>query len=262
MQCKSCQNIFSFDEKYFTKDKSRRFGFKPLCLECNRKSCAERRLRNLEESREKDRQRYANHPVRKESAKSRARAYYENNREQVIENVARRAKIRRAAGLPRVINEEKRKLAAHKNRTRCRNNYHSDIEKSRAKERSRLRTEKDREARRIWRQNNPGKIRANLARRKGLLNSALVVPFTKADIDSLREKQDGCCLYCNVKMTADGRTRGTIDHRLAVSKGGSNEPENIALACWECNIAKGTQDFDAFLTRSDRPRFELHPPIT
>lgn len=196
MQCKSCQNIFPFDERYFTKDKSRRFGFKPLCLECNRKSCAERRLRNLEVAREKDRQRYATNSERKESAKSRARTYYENNREQVIENVARRAKTRRDAGLPKIIDEEKRKRATHKNRVHCRQNYHSDIEKSRAKERSRMRTEKDREARRIWRQNNPGKIRVNLAKRKGLLNSASVVPFSKADIDSLcgRSKMVVVCI--------------------------------------------------------------------
>jgi hypothetical protein len=130
MRCNSCQNIFPFNEKHFTKDKTRRFGFKPLCVECNRKSCAERRLRDLEASREKDRRRYANNLLRKESAKSRAKTYYENNRESVIVNVAHRAKVCREAGLPRIIDEDKRKLAAHKNRIRCRKNYHSDIEGS------------------------------------------------------------------------------------------------------------------------------------
>ena len=254
MQCKFCQNTFLFDERYFTKDKSRRFGFKPLCLECNRNSCAERRLRNLEAAREKDRQRYATNSERKESAKSRARMYYENNRERVIENVARRAKARSTAGLPRVISMEKRKLAADKNRIRCQNNYHSDIEKSRAKERSRVRTEKDRKTRRIWRQNNPGKIRAAIAKRKGLLKSACAEIFTVADIENLRERLNGCCFYCNVKMTTSCELRETIDHKLAVSKGGTNAPENIVLACLKCNMAKGIQDFDLFLKRIDRPR--------
>jgi 5-methylcytosine-specific restriction endonuclease McrA len=91
-----------------------------------------------------------------------------------------------------------------------------------------------------------------------LLNSVSAAPFTKADVDGLREKQNGCCFYCDVKMTAEGRLREMVDHKLAVSKGGSNAPENIILACWECNMAKGTQDFDSFLKRSDRPRFNSH----
>ncbi len=239
--CKSCQNTFPFDEKHFTKDKSQRFGLKAIYLECNRKSCAERRLCYLEASREKDRQRYVNNSARRESAKSRAKARYENYREQIIKYVAHRAKVRRDDRLPRSINEEKREVASQKNRLRCRKNYHQDIETSHAKERSRIRTAKDYEKRKIWKQNNPGKIRASIAKRKGLLKVTSTEIFTRADVERLRERQNGCCFYCNVKITTEGKLRETVDHKLAVSKGGSNAPENIALACLECNMAKGTQ---------------------
>lgn len=255
IRCHSCLSTFPFDEKHFTKDKSRHFGFKALCLKCNRKSCAERRLRNLETSRERDRERYANNPARNESAKSRANARYESNREQIIEYVSSRAKARRDMGLPRVINEEKREAALRKNRLRCRKNYHQDIETSRAMERSRIRTAKDYKTRKTWRQNNPGKIRAGIAKRKSLLEAASGGIFTKTDIESLRKRQNGHCFYCNVRMTPEGKLRETIDHKLAVSKGGSNAPENIVLACLECNMAKSNQDFEIFLKRTDRPRF-------
>lgn len=114
MRCSSCQTIFPFDGKHFTKDKTRRFGFKPLCVKRNRQSCAEYRFRNLEASREKDRQRYISNSARRDSAKSRAETRYANNREQIIEYVAQRAKARQNAGLPRIINEEKRESAKEK----------------------------------------------------------------------------------------------------------------------------------------------------
>lgn len=56
-------------------------------------------------------------------------------------------------------------------------------------------------------------------------------------------KRDGfTCSYC-------GRTPPAVtlqvDHILAVSKGGSSEPENLCTSCHECNIGKSNRPLDS-----------------
>ena len=41
-----------------------------------------------------------------------------------------------------------------------------------------------------------------------------------------------CCSYCG------GKDRLTIDHMVAKSKGGSDEKDNLRVACWPCNVGK------------------------
>ena len=36
-------------------------------------------------------------------------------------------------------------------------------------------------------------------------------------------------------------TRFTVDHILPEVLGGTNDPENLCLACWDCNLAKGVR---------------------
>ena len=54
-------------------------------------------------------------------------------------------------------------------------------------------------------------------------------------------------------MGTEERLAETVDHIVPVSRGGSNGPENIVLACWECNMAKKDQSLEEFLQRTDRP---------
>lgn len=253
INCRKCETILPFDDVHFTIDSSRRFGLKPLCRNCNKQLCAERRNRDPEATRENDRLRYANDLKRKQSTLERARSYYQNNLEKVKQNVKKRSDARKGAGLPRFVSKEAQQAAKERNRVRLRENYHRDIERSRAKERSRTRTEQDHETRKIWRQNNPGKIRANNAKRKGLLKVAASEPFTKEDVYSLRIKQNGDCFYCSRKMTAEGKLKETVDHIVPVSKGGTHNVANIVLSCWDCNMSKRDQNFEVFIARTDRP---------
>jgi 5-methylcytosine-specific restriction endonuclease McrA len=61
--------------------------------------------------------------------------------------------------------------------------------------------------------------------------------YTGSDITELLEKQSGCCAYCGVSLV-DGYH---IDHVVPISRGGSNWPENLALACPRCNDSKGSK---------------------
>lgn len=61
--------------------------------------------------------------------------------------------------------------------------------------------------------------------------------FTPEDIGNIFHKQSGRCFYCCVFL---GDTY-EIDHVIPLSRGGSNWPSNLALACPACNRRKMTR---------------------
>ena len=50
------------------------------------------------------------------------------------------------------------------------------------------------------------------------------------------ERDDFTCQYCG--QSAPSVILG-VDHIIPVSKGGSDEEENLRTACWSCNMGKG-----------------------
>ncbi len=50
-------------------------------------------------------------------------------------------------------------------------------------------------------------------------------------------RDHGICQYCGDKIPS--LTYAHIDHRRPVSRGGSNDEDNLVLACPECNLHKG-----------------------
>lgn len=59
-------------------------------------------------------------------------------------------------------------------------------------------------------------------------------------------RRDGFqCKYCG--RTPNDGAKLHVDHILAVSRGGSNNPENLVTACDSCNLGK----FDALLTQQE-----------
>mgnify|MGYP001355667372 FL=1 len=57
-------------------------------------------------------------------------------------------------------------------------------------------------------------------------------------------RQGGVCTYCG---TSDGPF--DLDHIYPVSRGGSNEPSNLTLACASCNRSKGARTLREWLGR-------------
>lgn len=55
----------------------------------------------------------------------------------------------------------------------------------------------------------------------------------------VKERAKGCCEYCLVTLDVY-ETPWQIDHIVAVKHGGRDEPPNLALACFHCNLHKGT----------------------
>lgn len=61
-------------------------------------------------------------------------------------------------------------------------------------------------------------------------------------------KQDRRCHYCKCKMDTTTYSPGeqfplnavTVDHVVPRSRGGSDHPNNLVLACFGCNSTKGS----------------------
>lgn len=85
-----------------------------------------------------------------------------------------------------------------------------------------------------WRRNNPDKTRVytlNYQARKKQAEGS----HTADDVQRQYSAQKGKCYWC-------GRKVGDlyhVDHVIPVSRGGSNGPENLVIACPQCNQSKG-----------------------
>jgi 5-methylcytosine-specific restriction endonuclease McrA len=85
-----------------------------------------------------------------------------------------------------------------------------------------------------WKKRNLDR-HATYERNRRALKKGCEGRHTHEDVVALFNKQKGECYYCTDPLS-DGYH---VDHKTALAKGGSNGPENIALACPPCNLRKG-----------------------
>lgn len=93
--------------------------------------------------------------------------------------------------------------------------------------------EKLREKNRLYARNNPEKMKAHTRNRRARLRGS-TGKHTAQDVLNKLQEQGGACFYCGCDVTVNH----TVDHYVPVSKGGSNGPENIVIACQKCNYSK------------------------
>jgi len=87
-----------------------------------------------------------------------------------------------------------------------------------------------------WRRRNPAGYRLQKYRRR-MLETTASGEFTEADLTNLIERQKALCTGCGRDISA----KFTIDHKTPLSRGGTNDPENLQLLCRPCNSSKGTK---------------------
>lgn len=84
-----------------------------------------------------------------------------------------------------------------------------------------------------YREKHPDYVRFHCRKRRARLLKA-EGSHTKADIQLLLKSQKGKCWWCS-KSVGD---RYHVDHRIPLTRGGSDAPENLCITCPECNIRK------------------------
>ena len=92
-----------------------------------------------------------------------------------------------------------------------------------------------------WRKKNPIKVRVIEERRKARQKEAIGF-FDSEDIEQLYIQQNKRCYYCNKML----KRKFHIDHKIPLSRDGSNRPENLCLACPNCNREKYTMTEEEF----------------
>jgi len=65
---------------------------------------------------------------------------------------------------------------------------------------------------------------------------------TKKLKEKILENANYECEYCGVKLN---EYNSTIDHKIPLSKGGTNEESNLAAACTKCNMLKADKILDS-----------------
>ncbi len=62
------------------------------------------------------------------------------------------------------------------------------------------------------------------------------------DVARIYDEQNGLCYWCGVAV---GEERH-VDHYMPLCLGGSNDPDNLVIACPKCNLRKGSKHPDEF----------------
>lgn len=103
--------------------------------------------------------------------------------------------------------------------------------------------EKNREAVRQWRLDNPEKHIAKENRRRAR-KAGNGGTYTIDEWNTLLARYNNTCLCCGVKGEDTGLGKLTPDHVIPISKGGSNDIGNIQPLCFLCNTRKNDKTID------------------
>ncbi len=75
---------------------------------------------------------------------------------------------------------------------------------------------------------------------------------------AVRERADHRCEYCQLQQEHSPLARLQIEHIRPRKHRGTDDPENLALACIDCNLAKSS-DIAGFDPESDQMTALFHP---
>jgi 5-methylcytosine-specific restriction endonuclease McrA len=227
-RCSKCGDVKPL--KAFAKDKRKKDGRTSACRDCfnawyrsywaaNADKELERSRTYREKNREKERER---HRIYRELNLEKARA---SERAYQLANAEKERKRKRAWYEAHI--EQQREAA------RAYQAANIENERERSRKRYAAHIEKEHERSRRYRQANREVERAKKARRKARERGAEGT-FTANDITHLYNAQAGCCAWCSQPLNGVYH----IDHIVPLSRGGSNWPTNLALACEPCNLSK------------------------
>ncbi len=283
--CNVCHLDFPLTSEFWHRQPKSKSGLSGTCKGCARKRALQWRDDNLERHTTTARAYRAatpekvaaskrlSHIANREKDNARTNAWIAANAERLREQhreyrAANRAAIKERKRLAHIANREsnraKSRAWASANAERDRSNkaeyYRKNAEAikrrvreyrtadpARTAERNRLghlahRAKRNAGAR-AWKAANPERVRAACIEYRSRRRNA-PGRIRAQDVLTQYETQRGTCFYCP-RSIAHGTFHA--DHFVPLSRGGSNEPSNIVLACPPCNMAKGSKPPSEFL---------------
>lgn len=220
------------------------------CREIGRKS----RQRNIEKRRAYDRERNKRETrreahrarARTEQAKMVARRYWQQHREHYLElnRQYRRANPERYRAYDRERNKSEKRMVYDRQRRKVVEKLNTrPFQKAEYNKRYR---ERNRDALlayvKEWRERNRERCKAlyRIAagrRRARIANAPIIEPINR---DAIIERDNSICYLCGDSLSATPELIH-IDHVIPLSRDGSHAEFNMAVACGDCNLRKGTK---------------------
>lgn len=234
-RCSRCNQEFPATLEYFYQTKNTKLGLSRRCKQCVKEAKKESRAanpsyakeeywRDVERSREKGRKTYWKDPEKSRQAKRDYRVAHPNTfRDWAARNAESLAKKKRQWRL-----DNPDKVKKHKSDSQKRNRPAAN-----------LRTKK-------WAEKNPEKVRAQTLTHKSRQNGA-PGRITGDDRKWLHEDQEGRCFYCGITLYPSIARDCHVDHIVPPKDGGTNQRDNLVMACGYCNNSKNDLPLDEWM---------------
>lgn len=254
-RCTKCGEVKPATDEHWHKNKTGKYGFRGTCKLCKSQQDHDHYVANSARYKKNARNRYyANREEiiaqqriyrakNAEHIRMMNKLYHQKNREARIQ-ANRNYRLNHPDAFRRYRDDWRRKNPDKV--AQCHADYqlrHRDRIRKASRDYARSHRAEKRIQLKRWRQNNPERVKAAKARRRAREQLAEGT-FTCDDIWSIFVSQGECCAYCNKKLYWGVRRSITIDHIVPLSRGGTNYPENIALACLSCNSGKCDKTLD------------------
>lgn len=111
--------------------------------------------------------------------------------------------------------------------------------------------EKDRILQKIYREKNPELI-SELKRNYRSKKSGAAGRHSHEDVAIILKSQNNKCVGCNTNISynpKESEEKLHVDHKMPLSRGGTNWPWNIQCLCWRCNLSKTDLTYDEWAER-------------
>lgn len=204
--CKSCNTEYPLTSEFWHRDKTALYGFAYACKECAKKRSRKWVADNSERNKEN------------------CKAWYYGNSDKVAQ----------------YRNDNAKQIAATKRKYR--QEHPEETKKHKLDSQKRNRASANKRAKR-WRERHPDTVRIKTRIRSNKRRAA-EGNYTQADVDVMFRSQKGLCWWCGKPLPAEvmqgskRRIGFDVDHRIAIEKGGTNDPSNLVLSCIDCNLSK------------------------